>query len=406
MTDASYLALDPAIERAIRAEHAAGKRNPHAFPDEDVVRRDALDHDRATLVRPAFERDAEKIINIPAYNRYADKTQVFSFVENDDICRRALHVQLVARVARSISSLLGLNTALAEAIALGHDLGHTPFGHTGEKFLSTCYHERTGRFFNHNVQSVRVMDRLYRRNISLQTLDGALCHNGEFAKQELSVGNLGSFDELDELMEACIADEETIGSLRPSTLEGCVVRMSDMIAYLGKDRIDARDMGVIDSFDAFEGDYIGKSNVSILNNMIVDIVNHSYGCDRIRMSPEAFRDIKRAKEQNYALIYRREGMSDEHADMMQEMFEELYGKLLDDLQRKDESSPVFKHHVDYLVRKSRSITRENYLREDPNTIVVDYISSMTDSYFSALYAHLFPESGKRVVTRTYTDDLR
>lgn len=406
MSDASYLALDPAIERAIRADRAAGKRNPHAFRDEDVVRRDAFDHDRATLVRPAFERDTEKIINIPAYNRYADKTQVFSFVENDDICRRALHVQLVARVARSISSLLGLNTALAEAIALGHDLGHTPFGHAGEKFLSTCYHERTGRFFNHNVQSVRVMDRLYRRNISLQTLDGALCHNGEFAKQELSVGNLGSFDELDELVEACIADEETIGSLRPSTLEGCVVRMSDMIAYLGKDRIDAHDMGVIDSFDAFEGDYIGKSNVSILNNMIVDIVNHSYGCDRIRMSPEAFRDIKRAKEQNYALIYRREGMSDEHADMMQEMFEELYGKLLDDLQRKDESSPVFKHHVDYLVRKSRSITRENYLREDPNTIVVDYISSMTDSYFSALYAHLFPESGKRVVTRTYTDDLR
>lgn len=406
MSDASYLALDPAIERAIRADRAAGRRNPHAFRDEDIVRRDAFDHDRATLVRPAFERDTEKIINIPAYNRYADKTQVFSFVENDDICRRALHVQLVARVARSISSLLGLNTALAEAIALGHDLGHTPFGHAGEKFLSTCYHERTGRFFNHNVQSVRVMDRLYRRNISLQTLDGALCHNGEFAKQELSVGNLGSFDELDELVEACIADEETIGSLRPSTLEGCVVRMSDMIAYLGKDRIDAHDMGVIDSFDAFEGDYIGKSNVSILNNMIVDIVNHSYGCDRIRMSPEAFRDIKRAKEQNYALIYRREGMSDEHADMMQEMFEELYGKLLDDLQRKDESSPVFKHHVDYLVRKSRSITRENYLREDPNTIVVDYISSMTDSYFSALYAHLFPESGKRVVTRTYTDDLR
>ncbi len=406
MSDANYLELDPAVEQAIRADRAAGRRNPYAFRDEDIVRRSARDHDRATLVRPAFERDIEKIINIPAYNRYADKTQVFSFVENDDICRRALHVQLVARVARSISSLLGLNTALAEAIALGHDLGHTPFGHAGEKFLSTCYHARTGRFFNHNVQSVRVMDRLYRRNISLQTLDGALCHNGEFAKQELSIGSLGSFDELDELVEACIADEATIGSLRPSTLEGCVVRMSDMIAYLGKDRNDALDMGVIGSFDAFEGDYIGKSNVSILSNMIVDIVNHSYGCDRIRMSAEAFRDVKRAKEQNYALIYRREGMSDEHADMMQEMFEELYGRLLDDLQRKDGSSPVFKHHVDYLARKSRSITRENYLREDPNTIVVDYISSMTDSYFSALYAHLFPESGKRVVTRAYTDDLR
>lgn len=182
--------------------------------------------------------------------------------------------------------------------------------------------------------------------------------------------------------------------------------MADMIAYLGKDRIDALDMGVIDSFDAFESNYIGRSNVMILNNMIVDIVNHSFGRDRISMSPEAFRDIKRAKEQNYALIYRREGMSDAHADMMQEMFEELYEKLLGDLRRKDESSPVFRHHVGYLARKSHSITRESYLREDPDTIVVDYISSMTDSYFSALYAHLFPNSDKRVVTRTYTDDLR
>ncbi|WP_124061238.1 deoxyguanosinetriphosphate triphosphohydrolase family protein [Gordonibacter sp. Marseille-P4307] len=406
MSDISYLALDPAIEGAIREQRNSGKPNPHAFRDEDVVRRSPRDHDRATLVRPAFERDIEKIINIPAYNRYADKTQVFSFVENDDICRRALHVQLVARVARSISSLLGLNVSLTEAIALGHDLGHTPFGHAGEKFLSTCYHARTGRFFNHNVQSVRVMDRLYRRNISLQTLDGALCHNGEFAKQELSVGNLGSFDQLDELVESCIVDQTVIASLRPSTLEGCVVRMADMIAYLGKDRIDALDMGVIDSFDAFESNYIGRSNVMILNNMIVDIVNHSFGRDRISMSPEAFRDIKRAKEQNYALIYRREGMSDAHADMMQEMFEELYEKLLGDLRRKDESSPVFRHHVGYLARKSHSITRESYLREDPDTIVVDYISSMTDSYFSALYAHLFPNSDKRVVTRTYTDDLR
>src|SRR5699024_8739454 len=148
-----YLALDPEVEAAIRADRALGRRNPHAFPDEDVVRREDKTHDRATLTRPAFARDIEKILNVPAYNRYAGKTQVFSFVENDDICRRGLHVQLVSRVARGIGSLLGLNCELIEAIALGHDVGHTPFGHAGERFLSACYHARTGRFFNRNVHS-------------------------------------------------------------------------------------------------------------------------------------------------------------------------------------------------------------------------------------------------------------
>ena len=176
-----YLTLDPEIEAAIRENRDKGWKNPQAFKDSDVLRREANPHDEATITRSAFARDIEKIINTPAYNRYADKTQVFSFVENDDICRRGLHVQLVSRISRGISDLLGLNTQLVEAIALGHDLGHTPFGHAGERYLSQCLEEHTGRSFRNNVHSVRVMDRLYRRNISLQTLDGALCHNGEFA---------------------------------------------------------------------------------------------------------------------------------------------------------------------------------------------------------------------------------
>lgn len=400
-----YLTLDPDIERAIRADRAAGNAAARAFPDERIARREDNPHDAATLARPAFARDIDKILNIPAYNRYADKTQVFSFVENDDICRRGLHVQLVSRVARGIGGLLGLNLDLIEAIALGHDLGHTPFGHAGERWLSSCYHTRTGRFFNHNVQSVRVMDRLYRRNISLQTLDGALCHNGEFAQQVLEVGALASFDELDDLVETCIADERTIASLRPSTLEGCVVRVSDMIAYLGKDRADALDRGVIPSLDVFDSDYIGRDNAQIINNMTADIVNHSYGCDRISMSLEAFEDIKRAKRQNYELIYDREAMSGESSSTAADMFEKLYNKLLADFERGDESSPVFKHHIDWLVGKSRSITRETYAAEPPNDVVVDYLSSMTDSYFMALYAHLFPESDARIVAQGYCADL-
>ncbi|MBC2889246.1 deoxyguanosinetriphosphate triphosphohydrolase family protein [Gordonibacter massiliensis (ex Traore et al. 2017)] len=404
-TSTPYLTLDPEIEAAIRADRAAGRMHPHAFDDANVTRREAKPHDEATLARPAFARDIEKILNVPAYNRYADKTQVFSFVENDDICRRGLHVQLVSRVARGIGSLLGLNCELIEAIALGHDVGHTPFGHAGERYLSQCYHERTGRYFNHNVHSVRVLDRLYRRNISLQTLDGVLCHNGEFAQQVLRVGDTADFAALDGLVEACTADERAIKRLRPSTLEGCVVRVADMIAYVGKDRYDAIDMGVVPSLDVFDSDVIGRDNARIINNLTVDIVNNSYGTDRIALSEAVFQDLKRAKRQNYELIYSREGFANGAGNVVEEMFEELYARLLDDLERGDERSPVFRHHVSNLAARSLSVKPADYLAGEPNQIVVDYLASMTDSYFMALYAHLFPRSGRRVFARGYCADL-
>ena len=401
----TYLELDPKIEAAILENREKGWKNPCAFKDADVVRREANPHDEATTTRSAFARDIEKIINTPAYNRYADKTQVFSFVENDDICRRGLHVQLVSRIARGISDLLGLNTQLVEAIALGHDLGHTPFGHAGERYLSQCYKAHTGRSFRHNVQSVRVMDRLYRRNISLQTLDGALCHNGEFAQQVLNLGTMRTFDELDEAVELCTADASQIKLLRPSTLEGCVVRVSDMIAYIGKDRLDALDVGVIDSLDVFESKLIGKDNSSIIHNMTIDIVNNSYGQDHIAMSEAAFDDIVTAKKQNYQLIYYKEGTVSEFENIVEEMFQEMYEELLCELLAGDEKSPVFVHHVANLCQNSRSITPEKYLCEEPNQVICDYISSMTDSYFMALYHHLFPASTKSLFKREYCSDL-
>ncbi len=403
-TTIPYLQLDPEVEAAIRADRAAGRPSPHRFEDEAVVRRDDLPHDRATLTRPAFARDIEKILNIPAYNRYTDKTQVFSFVQNDDICRRGLHVQLVSRIARGIGALLGLNEQLIEAIALGHDVGHTPFGHAGERFLSAVYHEHTNRWFNHNVHSVRVLDKLYRRNISLQTLDGVLCHNGEFAQQVLTLGTLEGFEALDALVEACNADESTIGTLRPSTLEGCVVRVSDMIAYVGKDRADALAMGVIDTLDVFDSDVIGLNNAKIINNLTVDIVNHSYGRDRIAMSEEVFADLKRAKRQNYEVIYGREGMVDDTSNIVEEMFAQMYERVLDDLRAGDEGSPVMRHHVARLCAASRTITPERYLAQDLNDVVADYLASMTDSYFMAIYEHLFGER-RPVSLRGYCADL-
>jgi len=177
---AIYKNLNPEIQEQIR------KNSVDKFILFDTAIRRNKDHDNANLWRPAFVRDTEKILHCPYYNRYGDKTQVFSLYKNDDITRRALHVQLVSRIARNIGRMLGLNTDLIEAIALGHDIGHTPFGHAGEKYLDLLSYANTGRHFLHNLQSVRVLDKIFNYNISLQTLDGILCHNGE---NELKIYN-------------------------------------------------------------------------------------------------------------------------------------------------------------------------------------------------------------------------
>ncbi|MBR6803937.1 MAG: HD domain-containing protein, partial [Paludibacteraceae bacterium] len=162
----SYHKLEKEIENRIISDRREHKQNPYKASDDDAVRRNP-DRDKSTLLRPAYARDIDKILHLPLYNRYNDKTQVFSLYNNDDITRRGLHVQLVSRIARNIGRLLDLNLDLIEAIALGHDIGHTPFGHAGERYLSELLQSETGLFFNHNVHSARVLDVLYKRNISL-----------------------------------------------------------------------------------------------------------------------------------------------------------------------------------------------------------------------------------------------
>ena len=293
-----YDRLSKKLQNRIIEDRKNGVKNPYRTPNEAALRR-LTDWDKNTLLRPAYVRDVEKIMHVPYYNRYGDKTQVFSFYKNDDITRRALHVQLVSRIARNIGTLLGLNEDLIEAIALGHDIGHTPFGHAGERYLSECLQEHTGRFFNHNVHSVRVLDGIMRRNISLQTLDGILCHNGEFAMQEYRPVPMGDFSDFDRKYEACYVDEKNIDGLVPYTLEACVVRVCDMIAYLGKDRQDAVRANLIPDEDIFEERAFGKSNPEIINNMIVNIVENSYGKDYIQLDDEYYQAIKATKKENY-----------------------------------------------------------------------------------------------------------
>ena len=366
--------------------------------DEDKVIRRNNERDKASILRTAFIRDIDKIMHCPYYNRYADKTQVFSFYKNDDITRRGLHVQLVSRIARTIGKALNLNLDLIEAIALGHDIGHTPFGHAGESFLDELLFSHTGRHFSHNIHSVRVLDKIFPYNISLQTLNGIAAHDGEMELCEYHPKALESFDEFDKQIEACYIDKKNVRKLVPATLEGCVMRISDIIAYLGKDRQDAEKANIVNNRD-FEDGTIGVYNAQIINNLITNIVENSYGKPYIKMDQEHFDALRKAKTDNYSLIYKQEKVGEAY-NTIKPMMAEMYEKLLEDLIKGDKSSPIFTHHIDYV--NQAHYTREiPYEETEPNQIVVDYIASMTDDYFVDLYTHLFPNSDKKIIYKGY-----
>ncbi|MBO4953587.1 MAG: HD domain-containing protein [Clostridia bacterium] len=381
-----YITLSPALLEQIKTEH------PDLLADDAIRRRSGKDS--ASPQRPAYVRDVEKILHSPYYNRYTDKTQVFSFYKDDDISRRALHVQLVSRIARNIGRVLGLNLDLIEAIALGHDIGHTPFGHAGERYLNEMYHAHTGRYFMHNVHSVRVLDGIFHMNISLQTLDGILCHNGELELDEYRPRPIGDFEAFDCLVEECYRSQETVTSLIPGTLEGCVVRISDIIAYLGKDRQDALRTGVLEDDIVFKNDKIGRFNAVMINNLVVNIIENSYGKPYIKMDPDFFDALSQGKRENYKLIYGQDALFVQQEEQIKPMFVRLYEYFLKDLKDGNPDSFIIKKHIDFIRERGKYYGTAHYGEEDPNQIVVDYLASMTDQYMIDLYEYLFPNAPK------------
>lgn len=399
----NYNKLSKEMQEKIEFDRQTGWKNPYACKDSDAIRRHE-GHDRPLLWRPTFVSDTEKILHNPFYNRYSDKTQVFSLYKNDDISRRAYHVQLVARVARNIGSILGLNNDLIEAISLGHDLGHTPFGHDGERLLDELYSEKTGRRFFHNVHSVRVLDKLICRNISLQTLDGVVCHNGEMELKEYRPHNLATFEEFDLRLESCYQTEEANKKQVPSTLEGCVMRICDIIAYLGKDRQDAERLKVVENSDMFSKLEIGQSNAEIINNLVVNIIERSYGKDYLCMDDNYFEALKLAKKENYKFIYGNEDMKKVVEQQIRPMFAAVYAELLKQAKEMQKDSVLYTHHIEFLKEQNKYqdyFDIEEYLAQEKNQIVVDYMASMTDDYFVELYHYLFPNGKYGVEYKGY-----
>lgn len=395
-----YLELDPAVHDAVYADLKKKQDElcRYATHDQYSIRREK---ETFRVQRPNFAKDSERILYCRYFNRYADKTQVFSLYKNDDITRRILHVQLVSRIARNIGRMLNLNLDLIEAIALGHDLGHTPFGHAGERFLSKLYHANTGRYFNHNVHSARILDKVLSLNLSLQVLNGILCHNGERVSGEYKPNRYGSLDaaeafaEFDAQMEECYTSEDAVGRLVPATLEGCVVRLSDVIAYLGKDRQDAQilKIGVQEPFS--ENGVLGSTNSDFINNIITNVVSNSHQKPYIKLDEKYADALAYEKQVNFKRIYGPQDKNEPYPTI-RGMFERVYEKLLEDFKKRDENSPIFRHHINHVFSgfaRAEGL-KEKYLEEAPDQIVVDYIASMTDDYFMDLHAWLFPSAPK------------
>lgn len=397
----NYETLSGSLSDRMEYERRAGTFAKTGFENENVTRRREIAADRATVWRPPFVHDTDKIMHCPYYNRYSDKTQVFSLLKNDDVTRRSLHVQLVSRIARTIGSALHLNLDLIEAIALGHDIGHPPFAHNGETYLNELYFRHAGRYFSHNIHSVRVLDGIFPYNISLQTLSGIAGHNGEIELEEYHPVPLSGFEEFDRQIERCYVDRPFANKIQPSTLEGAVVRISDIIAYLGKDRQDAARVKIVEE-NAFVNEGIGSINAEIINNLVVNIIENSYGKPYIKLDTAHFRALRTSKRDNYAMIYESAATRTKLDLTVKPMMAEIYDQLLEDLRLERTYSPIFTHHIDY-VNQTHYKRDMPYEKTEPNQMVVDYIASMTDDYFVDLHHFLFPDSRYRVEYRGYFD---
>ena len=327
--------------------------------------------------RQHFSLDADRILHSLAYTRYIDKTQVFYLIDNDHITHRVLHVQFLSKIARDIARFLGLNEDLIEAIALGHDIGHAPFGHDGERYLSAmCRRHGIGEF-QHNIQSVRFLDKIERKgrgwNLSLQVLDGILCHDGEIHEQSLRPQGGKTFADLDGDIRRK-SDDPSV-KLTPMTIEGCVVRLADTISYIGRDIEDAIRLNLIsrDEIPSNCATLLGNTNGAIVYNLVEDVIQNSMGQEGVGFSREISETLRELKSFNYERIYQNPKIKSEVAKIGR-LIETLFELYLEDFSKENRQSDLFTGFLDGM--------SEEYLdSHSPAEVVRDFIAGMTDAFF-------------------------
>jgi dGTPase len=344
----------------------------YACLNKDAIRLRKMNSD----IRPNYARDVDKILHSLCYTRYINKTQVFTNFSNDHISTRIIHVQLVSKIARTIGRALSLNEDLIEAISLGHDVGHVPFGHTGEAILNEISLKYDNTYFMHNVQSVRELMTLEDKNLTIQVLDGILTHNGEMLTNIYHYQPKTKEEFLNEY-EKCYLDKNFSKKIIPMTLEGCVVRISDIIGYIGRDLEDAIRIGIIKREDIPQSviDNLGDTNSKIVNTLIIDIVKNSLGKDYLKISDNIFKSLQELIQFNYKYIYI-PAHSKEDIDNYTKMFNELFIYYKDNVNNKN--NPIYKSFLKY---------KNEYYLDNTSAArkAIDFIAGMTDRYIEKEY---------------------
>lgn len=346
----------------------------YATKSSDAIRLIGFEED----IRPSFFHDIDRIIHSLSYTRYADKTQVYSFRENDHISKRIIHVQLVSKIARTIGRALKLNCDLIEAIALGHDIGHTPIGHTGEALLNEISISELNENFMHNIQGVRyymeVENNGYGLDLCIQTLDGIMCHNGEMLSNKYIPMEKDKDEVLREYYES-YKDKNSFSKYSPMTLEGCVVRISDIIGYIGRDIEDAINLGLFKRCDLPEEivQVLGNNNKDIVNTIILDIIENSMDKDYIMMSNDVYKALFALKKFNYENIYNK-SLTKEEIDYYRIGMRKIYDIYLEDIESDNKNSLIYKIFLSK--QNDRYINNTNNKRK-----VIDFIAGMTDDLF-------------------------
>jgi dGTPase len=298
-----------------------------------------------------------------------------------------LHVQLVAKIARTLGRVLKYNEDLIEAIALGHDVGHTPFGHTGERFVSAFLKEKKEGCFCHNAQSFRQLHEIEKNeaksnvNLCIQTLDGILCHNGEWLVEEYKNNPEKDGEMLFAEYQKCLADEKEAKKLRCMTIEGCIVRVSDVIAYIGRDIEDAIAVDLMERKDIPEDicEVLGNSNKQIVNSLVLNIINNSYGKGSISFSKEVFSTLDKLKKWNYANIYNSPKKMSEDSKI-----EAMFNYVLNSLLNENLCGNIKLQYEKWKSEQGKEYFKENGAAR----IAADYLSGMTDDFLMSSYTEL------------------
>jgi dGTPase len=383
ITDMKETKLEPEIANQILANNLKREDNQlsnFACLSNKAIRFEKEKEPDRKNIRPPFFHDTDKIIHSLAYTRYIDKTQVFYLSENDHITHRVLHVQLVSKIARVIGRALRLNEDLIEAMSLGHDLGHVPYGHDGERKIDEILQKNTNEYFCHNAQSVRALQLLEKKgkglNLTIQVLDGILCHNGELMLNEYNPDFNKTKEQFIKEYDNCWKIKDSSTKIISMTLEGCVMRISDVIAYIGRDLEDAITLGLIKRKDIPKSvtKSIGNNNASIVNNFALDIINNSFDKDYIKLSDEKYEAITEFYDFSKKAIFQNPLKSTQD-EKIKKMFDVLFDFYLEDLEGNKNSTSISNYYV-------KSMSEEYHEKTSKPRIVCDYIAGMTDHFFN------------------------